>query len=71
MRDPEGLDFRICIADAQGSPKQVIARATNLTIAQAAYKAALKTHPHYPLSLLMRARLISHRPAQPVGQGGS
>lgn len=67
MRDLEGLDFRVCITDETGTPKEVIARATNLTIARAAYEAALGTHPHYAVSLLMRAREISHRPAKPIG----
>ena len=66
MRDLEGLDFRVCITDESGSPREVIARATNLVIARAAYEAALATHPYHPVSLLMRAREISHRPAKPV-----
>ena len=58
----EDMTFRICSTDDDMTPRRILARAENLIVAQAAYKAALEFYPREAISLMQRARVISHRP---------
>jgi hypothetical protein len=62
MAIAEDMTFRICSTDDDKTPRRILARAENLIVAQAAYKAALEIYPREAISLMQKARVIKHRP---------
>lgn len=58
----EEMTFRICETDSDRTPRRILARAENLIVVKAAYKAALEFYPRSAISLMQKARIILHRP---------